>query len=386
MSMATLYVVATPIGNLEDLGPRAARVLSEAPVVAAESVERTKKLLAHLGLSGKRLISCREANRRQAAAKVLQALGEGRDVALVSDAGTPGLSDPGEEVVAQAAAMGYVISPVAGPSALAAALSVAGFKQVPLSFLGFLPAKAGARRRLLEQSAASGWTLAMFEAPHRLMDAAQDLADILGPRPVVLCRELTKLHEQVLRATCAELPGCLEGREIRGEITLVVGPGEPAGPDQAQVAELIERGLAAGELKPSALARQVASATGMNREEVYKLILARQQGRPSTEDASSGMSSRPPEPTAAERELTVTNSLGLHARAAAKITETVKSFQAEVVLVKGGEEADAASVLSILGLDAPKGSRLTARATGPQAGEALVALDRLFAGLFGEGR
>jgi len=384
--MATLYVVATPIGNLEDLGPRAARVLAEVPVVAAESVERTKKLLAHLGLSGKRLISCREANRRQAAAKVLDALGQGKDVALVSDAGTPGLSDPGEEVVARAAAMGYVISPVAGPSALAAALSVAGFKQVPLSFLGFLPAKAGARRRLLEQTAASGWTLAMFEAPHRLRDTALDLAEILGPRRVVLCRELTKLHEQVLRATCAELPGRLEGQQMRGEITLVVGPGEPAGPDRDQVAELVEKGLAAGELKPSALARQVAAATGMNREDVYKLILARQKGRSSKEDAPADMSPQPVEPTAAERELTVANSLGLHARAAAKITETVSRFQAEVVLVKGGEEADAASVLSILGLDAPKGSLVIARATGPQAGEALTALDQLFVGLFGEGR
>ena len=128
MNMATLFVVATPIGNLEDLSPRAARVLAESPVVAAESVGRAKKLLAHLGLGGKWLISCREANRRQAAAKVLEALGEGKDVALISDAGTPGLSDPGQAVVEEVAKLGHRISPVAGPSALAAALSVAGIK------------------------------------------------------------------------------------------------------------------------------------------------------------------------------------------------------------------------------------------------------------------
>ena len=384
--MATLYVVATPIGNLEDLGPRAARVLADSPVVAAESVERTKKLLAHLGLRGKRLISCRESNRRQAAAKVLDALGQGSDVALVSDAGTPGLSDPGEAVVAAAAGMGYVVSPVAGPSALAAALSVAGFKQAPLSFLGFPPVKAGARRRLLSQAAATGWSLALYEAPHRLEATAQDLAGLMAERQVVVCRELTKLHEQVVRATCAELPRRLEGLEIRGEFTLVIGPGEPQGPDPARVDELISQGLATGELKPSALAKQVAQATGLNRDEVYRRILERRQADASEEEADSMSPSRAPEPEPHQRELTVANSLGLHARAAAKITETVSRFQAEVVLVKGGEEADAASVLSILGLDAPKGSLVLARASGPQAAEVLVALDELFANLFGEGR
>ncbi|MCF8034624.1 MAG: 16S rRNA (cytidine(1402)-2'-O)-methyltransferase [Desulfarculaceae bacterium] len=384
--MATLYVVATPIGNLEDLGPRAARVLAESPVVAAESVERTRKLLAHLGLKGKRLISCRESNRRQAAAKVLDALGQGQDVALVSDAGTPGLNDPGEAVVASVAALGYNICPVAGPSALAAALSVAGFKQAPLSFLGFPPAKAGARRRLLSQAAATGWSLALFEGPHRLEATAQDLAELMGGRQVVVCRELTKLHEQVVRATCAELPRRLEGLEIRGEFTLVIGPGEPEGPDAGEVERLIDEGLAAGDKKPSALAKQVAAATGLNRDEVYRRILERRKADASEEEDDSMSPSRAPEPEPRERELLVANSLGLHARAAAKITETVSRFEAEVVLSKGSEEADAASVLSILGLDAPKGSRVMARASGPQAGEALKALDELFADLFGEGR
>jgi len=383
--MATLFVVATPIGNLEDLSPRAARVLKESPVVAAESVGRAKKLLAHLGLSGKWLISCREANRRQAAAKVLEALGEGKDVALISDAGTPGLSDPGQAVVEEVAKLGHRISPVAGPSALAAALSVAGIKQAPFVFLGFLPAKSGARKRLLEQAGANGWSLVAYEAPHRMADAAKDLGEVLGGRQVVLCRELTKLHEEILRTTCAELAGRLDPDKLRGEITLVIGPGDAQEADPDEVHRLVLEGLAAGELKPSALAKQVAGATGLGREEVYQIILAnRDEAQQDGDEAVIHGDTSEEEPQ--ERQLLVANSLGLHARAAAKITEAVGRFDCEVTLSKGGEEADASSVLSILGLDAPKGSLVTARAEGPQAMDALNALDKLFAGLFGEGR
>ncbi|MCB2190857.1 MAG: 16S rRNA (cytidine(1402)-2'-O)-methyltransferase [Deltaproteobacteria bacterium] len=383
--MATLFVVATPIGNLEDLSPRAARVLTQSPVVAAESVGRAKKLLAHLGLSGKWLISCREANRRQAAAKVLQALGEGKDVALISDAGTPGLSDPGQAVVEEVGKLGHRISPVAGPSALAAALSVAGIKQAPFVFLGFLPAKSGARKRLLEQAGASGWSLVAYEAPHRLAEAAKDLGQVLGERQVVVCRELTKLHEEILRTTCAELADHLEPEKLRGEITLVIGPGKAQEADPEQVRSLVEQGLAAGELKPSALAKQVAGATGLGREEVYQIILAIRDEAEQDEDEAV-IHEEISEEESQERRLLVANSLGLHARAAAKITEAVSNFDCSVTLHKGKEEADASSVLSILGLDAPKGSQVVARAQGPQALEALNALDKLFAGLFGEGR
>lgn len=383
--MATLFVVATPIGNLEDLSPRAARVLAESPVVAAESVGRAKKLLAHLGLGGKWLISCREANRRQAAAKVLEALGEGKDVALISDAGTPGLSDPGQAVVEETAKLGYRISPVAGPSALAAALSVAGIKQAPFVFLGFLPAKPGARKRLLEQAGAKGWSLVAYEAPHRMADAAKDLGEVLGERQVVVCRELTKLHEEILRTTCAELARRLDPDKLRGEITLVIGPGQAREADPDEVRRLVQKGLAAGELKPSALAKQVAGATGLGREEVYQIILAiREQAGQNGDEAVIHGDTSEGEPR--ERRLLVANSLGLHARAAAKITEAVGKFDCQVTLSKGEETADASSVLSILGLDAPKGSLVAAKAQGPQATEALNALDKLFSELFGEGR
>lgn len=383
--MATLHIVATPIGNLEDLSPRAARVLEQSPVVAAESVARAKKLLAHLGLPGKRLISCREANRRQAAAKVLEALDEGRDVALISDAGTPGLSDPGQAVVQEVAKTGHRVSPVAGPSALAAALSVAGINQAPFIFLGFLPAKTGARKRLLEQAGAGGWTLVAYEAPHRMADTARDLGEVLGERQVVVCRELTKLHEEIVRTTCDQLSQRLDPQRLRGEITLVVGPGPAREADLGEVQRLVDEGLAAGELKPSALAREVAGATGLGREEVYQIILASRQaaGQDGDKAVIQGETSRE-EPQ--ERQLLVANSLGLHARAAAKITEAVSHLDCQVTLHKGGEEADASSVLSILGLDAPKGSLVTARASGPEADQVLQALDELFTGLFGEGR
>ena len=284
--MATLYVVATPIGNLEDLTPRAARVLEAAPVVAAESLTRSKKLLSHLGLAGKRLISCREANRGRAAAQVLEALQAGQDVALISDAGTPGVSDPGSAVVAAAARAGYRLCPVAGPSALAAGLSISGLPAVPLVFLGFAPAKPGARRRLIEQAAKSGWTFVLFEAPHRLAETASDLVAMVGPeRPVVLARELTKLHEEVLHTTCQGLAELAQAKEARGEITLVVAGGELPRAEQEiadHVGQLLAQGLAQGQA-PSRLAKQVAKQTGQPREAIYRRLLELKQEEPQPE-------------------------------------------------------------------------------------------------------
>lgn len=276
--MATLFVVATPIGNLEDLSPRAARVLSETAVVATESVNRTRKLLSHLGLKGKKLISCREANRKKAAAQVIQALNRGWDVALVSDAGTPGVSDPGALVFKEAAAAGHRLCPVPGPSALAAGLSVAGEAGVPLIFLGFLPAKAGPRRKILTQAGKTGWTMVMFEAPHRLAATAQDLVDVLGDRPLLLAREISKVNEEVVNTTCARFLEMVGQKPARGEITLVVGPDEAArkkadAPDGMRMEELLKQGLAQGDMAPSRLAQKVAAACNMPRKDVYRRIL-----------------------------------------------------------------------------------------------------------------
>ncbi len=271
--MATLFVVATPIGNLQDLTPRAARVLAEVPVIAVESINRTKKLLSHLGIRGKRLISCREANRKLAALKVREALDQGLDVALVSDAGTPGISDPGGYVVAELMGSGHRISPLPGPSSLAAAISVAGWPGAPFVFLGFLPAKPGARRRLLEQARDTGWAFAFFEGPHRLLDTARDLAELMGERPAVLARELSKINEEVVHTTCQELAGTVNSQGVRGEISILVAGGEPAAVEKPDMDELLRQGLAKGTDSPSRLAKIVAAACQRPRDEVYRRLL-----------------------------------------------------------------------------------------------------------------
>ncbi len=380
--MATLFVVATPIGNLQDLSPRAAQVLKDTPVIAAESLTRTKKLLSHLGLRGKRLVSCREANRKLAAVKIREALDQGLDVALVSDAGTPGLSDPGGAVVAAIAQSGHRISPVAGPSALAAAVSVAGWPGAPFVFLGFLPAKPGARRRLLERARDTGWPFAFFEGPHRLADTARDLAELMGERKVVLARELSKVNEEVVHTTCEELAGTVKTQGVKGEITLLVAGGEPVARHLPDMDELLRQGLRQGAESPSRLAKRVAAATGQPREQVYRRLLVLKEepaGRSAQRITKMSESGK-----VIEKELAVKNGLGLHARVAARIAETLKQYDCEVTLSKDGLEADGDSVLSILTLDAPAGSRLVARARGAQAEEALAALEGLFAEGFGE--
>ncbi len=271
--MATLFVVATPIGNLQDLTPRAAQVLRDSSVIAAESLNRTKKLLSYLGIRGKRLISCREANRKLAAQKVREALDQGQDVALVSDAGTPGISDPGGHVVAELAGSGHKISPVPGPSSLAAAVSVAGWPGAPFVFLGFLPSKPGARRKLLERARDTGWAFAFFEGPHRLAATAADLAELMGDRPMVLTRELSKINEEVVHTTCQNLAGTVNTQGIKGEITILVEGGEPASADKPDMDELLRQGLAEGADSPSQLAKKVAAACGRPRDEVYRRLL-----------------------------------------------------------------------------------------------------------------
>jgi 16S rRNA (cytidine1402-2'-O)-methyltransferase len=386
--LATLYVVATPIGNLGDLSPRAVEVLEQAPLVAAEGVGRAKKLLSHLGLAGKRVISCREDNLSRAAAQVREALDQGRDVALITDAGTPGVSDPGGRLVAELAHSGHRFCPVAGPSALTAAVSVAGWPGAPFSFLGFLPAKPGPRRRLLEQAAAAGWPFALFEAPHRLAATAAELGRLLGERPVVLARELSKLHEEVVHTTCAELAQAVNTEGVRGEITILVAGGEPAPSQGPDVDGLLRAGLARAELSPSKLARQVATEARRPRDEVYRrlLELKREQTPAPGEGPEMGpeRSGDMAPDDLIQRELPVENGLGIHARAAARIAETLQGYECQVRLAKGDNEADATSVLSILTLDAPRGSTLWAKAWGPQAAEALEALENLFSDRFGE--
>ena len=250
----TLYVIATPIGNLEDLTPRAARVLGEVALIAAEDTRQTRKLLSHLGLST-RTVSYNEHNARQRTPALLNALREG-DAALVTDAGAPAVSDPGAGLVSEAARAGFAVVSVPGPSAVTAALAVSGFPADAFHFLGFLPRTAKARRAALAEAVSLRATLVLFEAPHRLLATLADIAEALGDRRTAACREMTKVHEEVFRGTVREAIAYFDAP--RGEFTLVIeGAGEP--PPEAPVpSERIAEAMAAA--RASGLSRRDASA------------------------------------------------------------------------------------------------------------------------------
>lgn len=268
--MGTLYLVATPLGNLEDITLRALRVLREVSLIATEDTRTTGQLLKHFEIR-RPLISYYEHNKVTRLERVLEALAEG-DVALVSEAGTPLFSDPGYELVRAAIEQGFRVISIPGPSALTAALPASGLPLDRFLFLGFLPRKAGDRRRLLEEVKSQKATLVFFEAPHRLRDTLADMGDILGlERPIAACRELTKLHEEIWRGTLAEARHEWEQRGPRGEFTLVVG-GAPPAPDwdQAEVEKALTTIMAAGVSLKDAV-RQVTSQSGWGRREVYAL-------------------------------------------------------------------------------------------------------------------
>ena len=267
----TLYVVGTPIGNLEDLSPRAARVLRQVSLVAAEDTRVTRRLLTRLD-AHPRLVSFHEHNWRERLEPILQALEED-DAALVSDAGMPGVSDPGRELVAAAAAKGIRIESVPGPSAVTTALAVSGLPADAFQFLGFLPRRRSERQARLRQAAASPLTLALFEAPHRLRATLEDIAAILGDRPIAVCRELTKLHEEVFRGTAS---AALERFDSpRGEFVLIIAGATPEAPPEDDADSirlfLLER-RAAGVGSRDAVA-EVARRFGIPRNRAYQYWL-----------------------------------------------------------------------------------------------------------------
>ncbi len=274
MRHGTLYVVATPLGNLGDLSPRAAEVLRTVAVVAAEDTRRSRTLLAHLGASPQ-LLSFHAHSGAHRLETLLEILAEGRDVALVTDAGTPGVSDPGAELVAAVRAAGHVVVPVAGPSAVATALSASGLPGDRYLFLGFVPRKGAERRRLLERAAAEEWSVVFFEAPGRIADLLADLADVAGPaRRATVARELTKLHEEIRSGSLDELAGYYSGMEPRGEFTVVLaGTGTPqAPPDRsAEAAERAVALLAEGHTRRE-VAQQLAAELGLSRNDAYRLV------------------------------------------------------------------------------------------------------------------
>ncbi|MGE5275758.1 MAG: 16S rRNA (cytidine(1402)-2'-O)-methyltransferase [Acidobacteriota bacterium] len=270
-----LRVVGTPIGNLGDLSPRAVAALREADAIFCEDTRITARLASRFNLSAPR-ISCPAPREHSRVAELLRRLEAGQTVALVSDAGMPLVSDPGEQLVAAAAAAGYPVRVVPGPSAPAAALAVSGLPAVPHVFLGFLPARAGERRRFLEGIKDRAETLVWFEAPHRLAGSLEDAARALGSRRACVARELTKLHEEAARGTLPELAAEFRSRgEGRGEATVVVEGREAAAPaaDSESLDRRIEAALEAGRDK-RAVARELARSTGLPSREIYARAVA----------------------------------------------------------------------------------------------------------------
>ena len=271
----TLYIVATPLGNLGDLSARAAELLRTVPVVAAEDTRRTRGLLTHLGASPQ-LLSYHAHSQDRRVEALLAMLADGRDVALVSDAGTPGVSDPGSDLVAAARQAGVTVVPIPGPSAVATALSAAGLKGDRYLFLGFIPRKGGERARLLARAASEEWNVVFFEAPPRLVDLLGDLAEAAGgARRAVVARELTKLHEEFRLGTLDELTGYYSEHPPRGELTIVLeGTGAPADPpdrtaDAVQQATLL---LAEGLTRREVVSR-LSETLGLSRNDAYRLVM-----------------------------------------------------------------------------------------------------------------
>lgn len=267
-----LYLVATPLGNLGDLTFRAAETLAGAALVAAEDTRRARKLLAGLGLRTP-LISYRQHNHRQAWPKIAEALRRNLAVALVTDAGSPAISDPGAYLAAQARAEGFSIFPLPGPSAVVLALTASGLPADQFLFAGFPPAKASARRKFLAGLKTVPYTMVFFEAPHRLAASLADMAEVFGPRPAVMARELTKMHEEITGGSLAALAAEVEARPRRGEITLVVG-GAPAEAETRLEAGDIEEQARLDPRPAKVLAAELAPRSRLSRSEVYRLITA----------------------------------------------------------------------------------------------------------------
>ncbi len=283
-----LFVVATPLGNLDDLSPRALRVLAQVALIACEDTRHTGRLLQAHGVRTP-TTSYFEHNERSKTARVLETLRAGHDVALVSDAGTPGISDPGYRLVREARAEGLAVIPIPGPNAAITALSVSGLPTDRFLFVGFLPPRQGARRRALAELRTLPVTLVVHESPLRVLDTLHDLRETLGERAAFVCREATKLHEEYLSGTLSELHAALAARErVRGELVLVVA-GAPRGgtvdearetsecapPETAEA--MFERLVALGRTRREAV-KETSRALGLHARDVYRRVLGSEDG------------------------------------------------------------------------------------------------------------
>lgn len=270
----TLYIAATPIGNLADASPRLAEVLAKVAVIACEDTRQTRKLLDHLGISTP-LVSYHEHNEKERAGELTARLVAGESLALVSDAGTPLISDPGYRLVEAALAAGIPVVPIPGPAALLTALPASGLPSNAFYFGGFLAHKPLQRRKQLEKALALDCTAIFYEAPHRILDTLADLEALAARRRIVLGRELTKLHEEFLRGRAAELRAQLAARaSIKGEFTVLIGPPEE-GEDRATAEQPIEEALAAllaGGMGRMDALKLLARQRGLSKREVYRMV------------------------------------------------------------------------------------------------------------------
>lgn len=274
-----LYVVATPIGNLEDMTFRAIRVLKEVALIAAEDTRHSRRLCTHFGIETP-LTSCFEHNEARKGDYLIEKLQQGDDVALISDAGTPAISDPGSLLVQRCCEAGITVHPVPGASACVAALSMAGLPTDHFCFEGFLPAKQHARRQALQQFVSEEHTVVFYEAPHRLINCLGDVAEVLGEeRQLVVVRELTKLHEERVAGTAPEVLEYFSQSKVRGEIVVLLAPAEPQ-PVEESVEESLLKALCGSDQPMKAVAKQVAKLHGVSGSEVYALaVQLKEQGR-----------------------------------------------------------------------------------------------------------
>jgi 16S rRNA (cytidine1402-2'-O)-methyltransferase len=268
-----LYLVATPIGNLEDITLRAIRVLKQCDLITCEDTRQTLKLLNHYGIE-KPTISYHEHNEASRAAELIEKLAQGARIAMVSDAGTPGISDPGFRLISLAIERGFAVVPLPGPAALIAALVASGFPLHPFTFRGFLPPKSGARRREFGNILQSSQTEIFYEAPHRIREALEDAVAALGPqRSVVVARELTKIHEEFLRGAAADVLAIANARgELKGEIVLLIGPaaeGETRVP-HVSVRDRVDQLMREEKLDEKAALKKVAKERGISKSEAYR--------------------------------------------------------------------------------------------------------------------
>ena len=277
-ALGTLYVVGTPIGNLEDITLRAVRVLKETNLIACEDTRQTQKLLNHYGITS-RTISYHEHNEAARATELVAQLQAGTSIALVTDAGMPGISDPGFRIIALAVEQGIPVVPIPGASALVSALAASGLPTDSFYFRGFLPTKHGQRRQALEEIKTATETQIFYEAPHRVKESIKDIVEVLGNgRSIVIARELTKIHEEFLRGTAGEVLEILNQREeIKGEITLLIGKAgksaeQAAGTPRLSIRERLQQIMTEEKLDEKSALKRVAKERGISKSEAYRQV------------------------------------------------------------------------------------------------------------------